>query len=236
MLRTQPTGTHMKIFIDTANVDEITKYADLGIIDGVTTNPALMATEQRTAIDIIHEIVKIVDGPISVEVVSTEAGRMVAEARHLASLHENIVVKLPAIPAGFEALNVVIREGIKVNFTMIYTANQALLAAKLGATYVSPFVGRLDVTSTGGAELIEEIVTIFDNYGFEAQVLAASMRNSIYVKYAALAGAHAATIPPVVLKAMIESEMSQISLDGFLEQWETLPEASKASLFDGVEE
>ena len=226
----------MKIFIDTANVDEITKYADLGIIDGVTTNPALMATEQRTAIDIIHEIVKIVDGPISVEVVSTEAGRMVAEARHLASLHENIVVKLPAIPAGFEALNVVVREGIKVNFTMIYTANQALLAAKLGATYVSPFVGRLDVTSTGGAELIEEIVTIFDNYGFETQVLAASMRNSIYVKYAALAGAHAATIPPVVLKAMIESEMSQISLDGFLEQWETLPEASKASLFDGVEE
>ena len=225
----------MKIFIDTANVDEITHYANFGFIDGVTTNPALMATEKRTAIDVIQEITKIVDGPISVEVVATETDRMVAEARHLALLHDNIVVKLPAIPAGFEALNVVSNMGIKVNFTMIYTANQALLAAKLGATYVSPFVGRLDVTSTGGAELIEEIVTIYDNFGFDTEVLAASMRNSIYVKFAALAGAHAATIPPAVLKAMIESEMSQISLDGFLAQWETLPEASKASLFDGVE-
>jgi transaldolase len=208
----------------------------MGFIDGVTTNPALMATEQRTALDVIKEIVEIVDGPISVEVVATETARMVAEARHLASLHENIVVKLPAIPAGFEALNIVTNLGIKVNFTMIYTANQALLAAKLGTTYVSPFVGRLDVTSTGGVELIEEIVTIYDNYGFGTQVLAASMRNSIYVKFAALAGAHAATIPPDVLKVMIESEMSQVSLDGFLEQWETLPEASKTSLFDGVEE
>ncbi len=226
----------MKIFIDTANVDEITHYARMGFIDGVTTNPALMATEQRTALDVIKEIVEIVDGPISVEVVATETARMVAEARHLASLHENIVVKLPAIPAGFEALNIVTNLGIKVNFTMIYTANQALLAAKLGTTYVSPFVGRLDVTSTGGVELIEEIVTIYDNYGFGTQVLAASMRNSIYVKFAALAGAHAATIPPDVLKVMIESEMSQVSLDGFLEQWETLPEASKTSLFDGVEE
>ena len=225
----------MKIFIDTASVDEIARYANLGFIDGVTTNPALMATEQRSAIDVISEIVKIVDGPISVEVVSRDASRMVAEARHLASLHENIVVKLPAIPAGFEALNVVTGLGIKVNFTMIYTANQALLAAKLGATYVSPFVGRLDVTSTGGPELISEIVTIYENYGFETQVLAASMRNSLYVKYAALAGAHAATIPPSVLKEMLESEMTQLALDGFLAQWETLPTESKASLFDGVE-
>lgn len=226
----------MKIFIDTANVDEITKYANYGFIDGVTTNPALMATEQRTAIDVIHEIVKIVDGPISVEVVATQTPRMVAEARHLAGIHENIVVKLPAIPAGFEALNIVSREGIKVNFTMIYTANQALIAAKLGAAYVSPFVGRLDVTSTGGAELIEEIVTVYDNYGFSTEVLAASMRNAIYVKYAALAGAHAATIPPSVLDQMLVSEMSKASLAGFLEQWETLPEESRASLFDGVEE
>ena len=225
----------MKIFIDTASVDEITRYANLGFIDGVTTNPALMATEQRSAIDVISEIVEIVDGPISVEVVSKDATRMVAEARHLASLHENIVVKLPAIPAGFEALNVVAGLGIKVNFTMIYTANQALLAAKLGATYVSPFVGRLDVTSTGGPELISEIITIYENYDFETQVLAASMRNSLYVKYAALAGAHAATIPPSVLKEMLESEMTQLALDGFLAQWETLPAESKASLFDGVE-
>ena len=225
----------MKIFIDTASVDEITRYANLGFIDGVTTNPALMATEQRSAINVISEIVEIVDGPISVEVVSKDATRMVAEARHLASLHENIVVKLPAIPAGFEALNVVTGLGIKVNFTMIYTANQALLAAKLGATYVSPFVGRLDVTSTGGPELISEIITIYENYDFETQVLAASMRNSLYVKYAALAGAHAATIPPSVLKEMLESEMTQLALDGFLAQWETLPAESKASLFDGVE-
>jgi len=226
----------MKIFIDTANVDEITRYANYGFIDGVTTNPALMATEKASAIDVIQEIVKIVDGPISVEVVSRDATRMVAEARHLASLHENIVVKLPAIAAGFEALNVVAKLGIKVNFTMIYTANQALLAAKLGAAYVSPFVGRLDANTTGGPELITEIVTIFDNYGFETQVLAASMRTALYVKYAALAGAHAATIPPEVLKQMLESEMTQMALDGFLELWETLPEESKASLFDGVEE
>jgi len=222
----------MKIFIDTANVDEIIKYANMGVIDGVTTNPALMATEQRTAIDVIHEIIKIVDGPISVEVVSTDTDGMVKEARHLASLHENIVVKLPAIPDGFAALNTVTQMGIDVNFTMIYTANQALIAAKLGAKYVSPFVGRLDATSTNGSELIREIVHIFDIFGFDTQVLAASMRNQIYVKEAALAGAHVATIPPNVLEAMLESEMSKASLRGFLDVWETLPEESRASLFD----
>ena len=222
----------MKIFIDTANVDEIIKYANVGFIDGVTTNPALMATEQRTAIDVIHEIVKIVDGPISVEVVSTDYDGMVKEARHLASLHDTIVVKLPAIPEGFRALNTVSEMGIRVNFTMIYTANQALIAAKLGATFVSPFVGRLDATSTQGSDLIREIVAIYDIHGYETEVLAASMRNQIYVKEAALAGAHAATIPPNVLEAMLESEMSKASLDGFLAQWETLPEDSRASLFD----
>ena len=222
----------MKIFIDTANVDEIIKYADYGFIDGVTTNPALMATEQRTAIDIIHEIVKIVDGPISVEVVSTETDAMVKEARHLASLHENIVVKLPAIPDGFRALNTVTELGIRTNFTMIYTANQALVAAKLGATYVSPFVGRLDATATAGSDLVREIVALYDIHAFDTQVLAASMRNEIYVKEAALAGAHAATIPPSVLEAMLDSEMSKASLRGFLDQWETLPAESRASLFD----
>ena len=222
----------MKIFIDTASVEEITRYANMGFIDGVTTNPALMATEKRTAIDVIQEIVKIVDGPISVEVVSTDTDGMIAEARHLAGLHENIIVKFPATPNGFEALNIATGLGIEINFTMIYTANQALLAAKLGATYVSPFVGRLDATSTDGSELIGEIVTIIDNYGFATEVLAASMRNPIYVKHAALAGAHAATIPPAVLKQMLESEMTEMSLAGFLKQWETLPEASRASLFD----
>jgi len=221
----------LKIFIDTANIEDIAFYAQFGIIDGVTTNPALLAKEKRSAIDVVKEIVDIVDGPISVEVVSLDAASMVSEAKQLAQLHENIVVKVPAIAEGLKALKNISKAGIKTNVTMIYTANLALLAAKLGATYVSPFIGRLDATSTEGSALIEEIVTIFDNYRFSTEVLAASMRNSIYVKHAALAGAHAATIPPATLKEMLECELTESALTGFLKQWEELPDDFRKSLF-----
>jgi transaldolase len=217
----------MKIFLDTANIEEIKKYAKLGIINGVTTNPALVAKEGRDFKEVVEELCDIVDGPISAEVISLDSDSMMKEARAVSKIHSNIVVKIPATPTGYEALNVIAREGIKTNFTIVYTANQALLAAKLGATYVSPFIGRLDATSTSGAELIEEIVKIYKNYDFETKILAASMRNSIYVKKAALAGAHIATIPPDVLHDMMYSELTELSLKGFLAEWEKLPKEKR---------
>jgi len=213
----------MQIFLDTANIGEIKKYAAMGIIDGVTTNPALIAMEGQDFEEVVDEICTIVDGPISAEVISTDYESMVREAQAIAKIHENIVVKIPATLDGFRALNTVASDGIKTNFTIIYKANQALVAAKLGATYVSPFVGRLDATSTEGSMLIYEIVTMYENFGFETQVLAASMRNEIYVKEAALAGAHVATIPPEVLTNMMESELTELSLEGFLQQWHEMP-------------
>ena len=214
----------MEIFIDTANVEEIKKYAKLGVIDGVTTNPALVAKEGKDFREVVTEICSIVNGPVSAEVVSKDADAMIKEARLISKLHKNIIVKLPATIAGFEALNIVAKEGIKTNFTIVYTATQAMAAAKLGATYVRPFIGRLDVTSTGGSELIDEIVTIYNNYNFDTKILAASMRNAVYVKKAALSGAHVATIPPDVIRDMLFSELSEISLDGFLEEWNKLSE------------
>lgn len=220
----------MKIFIDTANVEAIRRFARIGFIDGVTTNPALVAREGRDFRNVIEEICDIIDGPISAEVISLDAEGMIREARMIAKMHPNIVVKVPATPAGFEAVNTVSREGIKTNVTVLYTANQALLAAKVGATYVSPFIGRLDATSTNGIDLIHEIVTILGNYDYGTQVLAASMRNSIYVKQAALAGAHIATIPPEVLEQMMQSELTDLGLDGFLAEWRKLP-ADKRDYF-----
>ncbi|MAT63703.1 MAG: fructose-6-phosphate aldolase [Dehalococcoidia bacterium] len=217
----------MEIFIDTANIDEIKKYSKFGIIDGVTTNPALIAKEGKNFKDVLVEICDIVDGPISAEVVSTDTENMIREGRLINQLHKNIVVKLPSIPEGFEALNVLSSDGIKTNFTVVYTSNQALLAAKLGATYVSPFVGRLDVNSTSGSDLISEIVCMYENYNFDTKVLAASMRNSIYVKDAALAGAHVATIPPEILDQMMNSELSNIALEGFLDEWKKLPKEKR---------
>ncbi len=217
----------MEIFIDTANIDEIKKYSKFGIVDGVTTNPALIAKEGKNFNDVLEEICDIIDGPISAEVVSTDAKKMIKEGKLISKLHNNIVVKLPSIPEGFEALSVLSKEGIKTNFTVVYTSNQALLAAKLGATYVSPFVGRLDVNSTSGPDLINEIVCIYENYNFNTKVLAASMRNSIYVKEAALAGAHVATIPPEVLDQMMNSELSEIALEGFLDEWKKLPKEKR---------
>jgi len=214
----------MRFFIDTANIEEIQRYARIGIVEGVTTSPALIAEECRSSADVINEICGIIDGPISVEVISICVKGIIEEARMISKIHDNIVVKIPAIPDGYEALNTISKEGIRTNITMIYTANQALVAAKLGATYVSPFVGRLDATSTSGNGLIKEIVTIFNNYTFHTKVLAASMRNAIYVKEAALAGAHVATIPPGVLGQMMISELTDISLKEFLNKWSNLPE------------
>lgn len=213
----------MKIFIDTANVNEIRKYAQIGIVDGVTTNPALVAREGKNFEDVVEEICGIVEGPVSAEVISTDVKGMVREALKIADLHENIVVKIPAVAEGFEAVNILSREGVKTNVTILYKANQALLAAKVGATYVSPFIGRLDATSTNGINLIKEIVTIFRMYGFKTQVLAASMRNEIYVKQAALSGADIATIPPEVLQQMMTSELTNLGLHDFLNEWRKLP-------------
>ena len=220
----------MQIFIDTANVEAIRKFSRIGIIDGVTTNPALVAREGRDFREVVEEICSIIDGPISAEVISLDAENMIREARLVAKIHPNIVVKIPATPAGFEAVNIVSREGVKTNVTIIYTANQALLAAKVGATYVSPFIGRLDATSTSGSDLIGEIVTVFANYNYATKVLAASMRNPIYVKHAALAGAHIATIPPDVLDQMMTSELTDLGLAGFLSEWNKLP-AEKRNYF-----
>ena len=217
----------MKVFIDTANIEEIKVFNKYGFIDGVTTNPALIAKEGKDFKTVINQICEIINGPISAEVVSTDVNGMIEEAKLISKIHENIVVKLPSIENGFEALKIISQIGIKTNFTVLYTTNQALLAAKLGATYVSPFVGRLDVNSTSGTNLIKEIVKVYKNYSLKTEVLAASMRNSIYVKEAALAGAHAATIPPDVIKQMMYSELSEIALEGFLKDWEKLPKEKR---------
>ncbi|MEE9213777.1 MAG: fructose-6-phosphate aldolase [Thermodesulfobacteriota bacterium] len=214
----------MEIFLDTANIEEIKKFAKIGIIDGVTTNPALVAKEGRCFREAIDEICSIIDGPVSAEVISEDSESMVKEARMISKIHKNIVVKVPATPAGFEAVNIVSREGIKTNVTIVFTANQALLAAKVGATYISPFIGRLDASSTNGTELIKEIVKIFTNYDIKSKLIAASMRNVVYVKEAALAGADVTTIPPDVLYQMMVSELTDVSLKGFLSEWNKLPE------------
>ncbi|WNL29763.1 fructose-6-phosphate aldolase [Aliarcobacter cryaerophilus] len=217
----------MKIFLDTANIEDIKKFAQMGVIDGVTTNPALIAKEGKNFKEVVNEICSIIDGPVSAEVISTNAQQMIEEARKIAKIHKNIVVKIPATIEGYKALSVVAKEGIKTNFTIIYTSNQALIAAKLGATYVSPFVGRLDANSTSGNDLIREIVTMYKNYNFETKILAASMRNVIYVKETALAGADVATIPPEVLEQMMNNELTNVSLDGFLKQWYELDEEKR---------
>ena len=220
----------MIIFIDTADIEEIKKFAKIGIVDGVTTNPALIAKEGKDFKKVVNEICEIIDGPVSAEVVSKDVNGMVNEARLIAKMHENIVVKMPATLSGFEALNIVASEGIEVNFTVIYTANQALAAAKLGAKYVSPFIGRLDANSTAGSNLIREIRTIYDNFELDTKILAASMRNSIYVKQAALDGADVATIPPDVINDMLVNELSELALEGFLKEWDKL-EPSKRDYF-----
>jgi transaldolase len=213
----------MKIFIDTANLDQIKEINSWGILDGVTTNPTLVAKEGCDFETRVRDICQVVDGPISAEAVSMEAEGMIKEARQLSKIHKNIVVKIPMTSEGLKAVKVLSKEGIKTNVTLVFSPNQALLAAKAGATYVSPFVGRLDDISHDGMALVRDIVTIFRNYGFKAQVIAASMRHPVHVTEAALAGAHVATIPYDVLKKMLKHNLTDEGIQKFLKDWEKVP-------------
>lgn len=210
----------MKLFIDTANVDEIRKANELGVISGVTTNPSLIAKEGRNFRQVVQEICAIVDGPISAEVISLEAPGMVQEARELIKIHPNIVIKVPMTPEGLKATKILSGEGIKTNVTLVFSANQALLAALAGASYVSPFVGRLDDIGQEGMELIREIVHIFDQYMFKTEVIAASIRHPIHVTDCAKAGAHIATVPYKVIMQMTKHSLTDIGVERFLADWE----------------
>ena len=207
----------MQFFIDTADVEEIRKAADMGIISGVTTNPSLIAKAGRDFNEVIKEITTIVDGPISGEVKATtvDAEGMIAEGREIAKIHKNMVVKIPMTAEGLKAVKVLKSEGIKTNVTLVFTANQALLAAEAGATYVSPFLGRLDDINQPGIDLITDIVTIFENYGYETQIIAASIRNPIHVTDCALAGADIATIPYKVIMQMLNHPLTDQGIEKF---------------------
>ncbi len=210
----------MKLFIDTANVAEIREANDLGVICGVTTNPSLIAKEGRVFEEVVKEITEIVDGPISAEVISLEADKMVEEAIPLSKIHPNIVIKLPMCAEGLKACKRLTEMGINTNVTLIFSAAQALLAAKAGATYVSPFLGRLDDIGMEGMNLIEEIVDIFDAQGIETEIIAASIRNPIHVTQAARLGCDIATIPFSVIKQMIKHPLTDIGIERFLKDWE----------------
>lgn len=213
----------MKFFIDTANIKEIKEANALGLIDGVTTNPSLVAKEGKDFLKLIDEICAIVDGPISAEVVSIDAEGMLKEGRELARRNKNIVVKVPMTREGLKATKVFHSEGIKTNVTLIFSPVQALLAAKAGATYVSPFVGRLDDVSHRGMELVEQIVQIFNTYDFDTQVIVASVRNPLHVLDAALIGAHVATIPYSVIEQLTKHPLTDIGIEKFLKDWEKVP-------------
>ncbi len=212
----------MKFFIDTANIQEIKEANSLGIIDGVTTNPTLVAKEKRPFEELIREICDIVDGPVSVEAVSTEATGIIDEAKKLAEIHKNVVIKVPLTTEGLKATKVLFSEGINVNMTLVFSPIQALMAAKAGAAYVSPFVGRLDDISHSGMDLVDQILTIYENYGFETEVIVASIRNPLHVLDAALMGADIATIPFKVIKLLTKHPLTDIGIDRFLKDWEAV--------------
>ncbi len=212
----------MKFFIDTANLDEIREAAALGLLDGVTTNPSLLAKESGDPREILREITKLVDGPISAEVVAVETEGMVREGLELRKIADNIVVKVPMTVDGLKAIRVLSVQGIPTNCTLIFSPTQALLAAKAGAAYASPFVGRLDDVSNDGMELIEQICTIYRNYEFETQVLVASVRHPIHVTQAALIGAHVATVPAKVFAQLAAHPLTDIGLERFLADWEKI--------------
>lgn len=213
----------MKFFIDTGDLNEIREAQALGILDGVTTNPSLVAKTGKKFHELLQEIVKIVPGPVSAEVVSVEHAGMLREARELIRIAPNIVIKIPMTTEGLKALKVCSEEGIRTNVTLVFQANQALLVAKLGATYVSPFVGRLDDISTPGMPLIEQIKAIYDNYDFETQILVASIRNPVHLLEAALVGAHVATLPLSVIQQLTQHPLTDSGLQRFLKDWEKVP-------------
>ncbi|MBN1156566.1 fructose-6-phosphate aldolase [Candidatus Woesearchaeota archaeon] len=210
----------MKIFADTAIVDEIKKCVSWGLCDGVTTNPSLIMKSGRKFEEVVTEITQIVDGPISAEVVSLDAEGMIKEARPLSKIHKNIVIKIPMTLEGIKAVKVLEKEGIRCNVTLVFSANQALLAAKAGASYVSPFVGRLDDIGQDGMQLIEEIMAVFSNYGFKTEVIVASVRHPIHVKQAAMLGAHICTIPFKVIEQLSKHSLTDMGIKKFLDDWD----------------
>ncbi len=212
----------MKFFIDTANVKEIREAASLGILDGVTTNPSLVAKEGRDFNEVLREIVSIVNGPISAEVTTTNKEEMLGQGRELARIHPNIVIKVPLTLEGLQACKIFRAEGIKVNVTLCFSASQALMAAKAGASYISPFVGRLDDISHEGMDLIRQIRAIYDNYDFETEILVASVRHPLHVVEAALAGADVATIPSKIIKQLIKHPLTDSGQEKFLADWKKL--------------
>ena len=221
----------MKIFLDTANIDSIKKFVDLGIVDGITTNPSLLLKENKDPIDAMKRIVKLVDGPVSLEVVATEYDNIMEESLKLANYGDNVVVKIPMTSAGLKAINSLYKKSIKTNVTLIFSANQALLAAKAGATYVSPFIGRLDDIGHDGLTIISDIVQIFSNYDITTQVLVASIRHPIHVIESAKLGADVVTLPPEILQKMIHHPLTDKGLDIFLADWEKLKKGYSNSQF-----
>ncbi len=213
----------MKIFLDTANVEQIREANSWGILDGVTTNPSLIAREGREFREVVMEICSIVNGPISAEVVSPDAKGMVREGRELAKIHDNINIKVPMTPEGLKAVKELSSRGIKTNVTLVFSANQALLAAKAGATFVSPFIGRIDDTGHEGMQVVRDIVQIYLNYAFDTEVIVASVRNPVHVLEAAKAGAHISTVPWAVLQQMTKHPQTDLGIAAFLRDWEKVP-------------
>lgn len=218
----------MKFFIDTANVEEIRKANELGVLDGVTTNPSLIAKEGKDPVALLRTICGVVDGPVSAEVVGLTADGMVKEARSLAKINKNIVVKIPMIEEGLKAVKKLSALGIRTNVTLVFSSPQALLAAKAGASFVSPFVGRLDDISHVGMGLVSEIVEIYENYLFETEIIVASIRNPLHVVEAARMGAHVATIPYAVIRQLVRHPLTDAGLEKFLKDWEKVPVKKKA--------
>ena len=210
----------MKFFIDTANIEEIKQAVAMGMVDGVTTNPSLIAKESKPFEQILAEIVEVVDGPISAEVIALDADGMVAEGRKLAAIHPNIVIKIPMITEGLKAVRALSEEGIKTNVTLVFSASQALLAAKAGASFVSPFVGRLDDISQNGMDLVQDVLTIYDNYGYATEIIVASVRHPMHVVESALIGAHIATIPFKVIAQLAKHPLTDLGMKQFLADWE----------------
>lgn len=216
----------MKIFLDTANLESIKKYNDMGVLDGITTNPTLLSKEQGSPEEIMRSIVSMVRGDVSLEVIGTKSAQMIEEAHHLKKYGQNVVVKIPMIPEGLKALTILSSEGISTNVTLVFSANQALLAAKAGATYVSPFIGRLDDIGHNGMSIVKSIVNIFRNYQFKTQVLVASIRHPDHVVQAAEIGADVVTLPPDILGKMMRHPLTDKGLDAFLSDWERIGKES----------
>ena len=212
----------MKIFLDTANIESIRKYKDMGVLDGITTNPTLLSKEQGSPDEIMKTIVSMIPGPVSLEVIGTESEQMIEEAHHLKKYGQNVVVKIPMIPEGLKALRTLSTEGLSTNVTLVFSASQALLAAKAGATYVSPFIGRLDDIGHNGMAIVKSIVSIFRNYQLRTQVLVASIRHPDHVVQAAELGADVVTLPPDILGKMMKHPLTDKGLEAFLSDWKKI--------------